>query len=1084
MQSFLHFLRVSLGLGLFLLGSPELLAQGTRILRQPTLSDQHIVFVYANDLWIVSKEGGDARRLTSSEGAETLPHFSPNGQNIAFTAQYDGNTDVYTVPLTGGQPKRLTWHPGADRVCGWTPDGNSVLFSSGREGIPTQEQKFFTVSTQGGMPQALRIPRATTGEISPDGQYAAYQMISFWDPEWRNYRGGQAKPIWVVNLKDLSLIRTPQTDQERHTDPVWLGNRVFFLSERDFANNIWSFDPQTKDLKQHTKHADFDVKSLDAHGDQIVYEQGGYLHLLNPESNETKQLTIQVRGDFHWARERWDKINPQQLINARLSPSGQRALFEYRGEIFTAPQKEGDWRNISQDPSAADRYPVWSPDGSKIAWFSDASGEYQLHIRDQEGLNPARAIALPNPSFYFRPDWSPDGKYIAYTDTDYNLWYVNVNSGEAKKVDTERYAHPNRSLNPVWSPDSKWIAYARLLENQFKVIKAHQVETGKTIQLTDGMSDAISPVWDATGKYLYFLASTNYGLNSGWLDMSSYEHPIERGLYLIVLSKDEPSPLAPLSDEEENKSDSESKAKENDKPVVKIDEDGLSQRILALDIPERNYTALHPGPKSHIFYVESVPNQRGVNLHRYSLKKRKSEVFLTGINYGNVSLDRKKLIYRKGSSWSIVGTAASPPKAGTGKLKLSSMRMKVNPMAEWKQIFREGWRYQRDFLYVENVHGAPWDKVYSWYSPWVDHVRHRSDLNYLVDIIGGEVAVGHSYTRGGDFPDIEFIPIGLLGADFKADKGYYQIEKIYTGENWNPNFRAPLSGPGMHVSAGDYLISVNGLEVKPPQNLYQYFEASADRQIKILVNDKPSREGARTLTVIPVRSEFSLRRFDWIEGNRKKVDELSNGELAYVYVPNTFGQGYAYFNRYYFAQQHKKGAVIDERNNGGGSAADYMVDVMARNLHGYFNSRANDHRPFTTPGAGIWGPKVMIINERAGSGGDLLPYLFRKMEIGPLVGTRTWGGLVGTWDTPRFIDGGRMVAPRGGFYDLNGEWAVEGEGIAPDVEVIQDPAKIANGEDPQLERAVQEALKLIPTQTIKLKPEPPAPVRWKRPGSR
>ncbi|MCC9166970.1 S41 family peptidase [Pontibacter harenae] len=1088
-------------------------AQGTRLLRQPTISNSHIAFVYANDLWVADRKQGSndlgfARRLTSNEGAETNPHLSPDGKWIAFTGQYDGNTDVYLVPVEGGQPKRLTWHPGSDDVTGWTPDGKSVLFVSARDGYPTANSKFYKVSVDEGMPEALKIPQAANGEISEDGQYAAYQPISFWDTEWRNYRGGQAQPIWIVDLKSYALNQTPQANKERHTNPVWMDGVVYFLSERDFANNVWSYNPKTEELKQHTFHKQFDCKNLDAGGGMVVYEQGGYLHLLNPNTNETQQLTIEVRGDFDWARPRWADVSPTQLTHASLSPGGKRALFESRGEIITVPKEEGDWRNITRTSGAADRYPTWSPDGSKIAWFSDASGEYKLLIGDQEGLIKPRTIDIPNPTFFFRPEWSPNNKFIAFTDTDYNLWYVEVASGKIRKADTEGYAHPDRTLNPVWSPDSKWIAYTRLLENQFKAVKVHNVETGQTLQLTDNMADALSPVWDESGKYLYFLASTNYGLNTGWLDMSSYDHPVTRSLYMMVLSKDTPSPLLPKSDEELARNeeseeqelslqDGKAKSKKKEprtssgqkgeakvvKPSVqvKIDMEDLSQRIIAIDVPERNYTALLPGPEGQVFYLESIQNQSGETLYRYSLEDNKSTEYLTKVNDASVSFDRKSLLYRSGGSWSIVKTSGSAPKAGEGKLSISDIKVKVTPAEEWKQIFREGWRYQRDFLYVDNTHGAPWNQIWEWYSPWLEHVRHRSELHYMIDILGGEISVGHSYTSGGDFPDVKRVSIGLLGADYEESNGYYRISRIYSGEAWNPDLRAPLRAPGLNINQGDYILAVNGIEVKAPENLYKFFEATADKQTVLRINNKPTMQGSRLVTVVPISSESGLRRMAWIEGNRRKVDELSGGKLAYVYVPNTGQGGYTYFNRYYFGQQEKKGAVIDERNNGGGSAADYMVDIMNRDLHGYFNSKVGDHRPFTTPMSGIWGPKVMIINEMAGSGGDLLPYLFRRMEIGPLVGTRTWGGLVGTWDTPPFIDGGRMVAPRGGFVDAEGQWAVEGEGVAPDIEVLNKPADVIAGRDPQLERAVEEALNLLKTQEVKLKPEPAAPKRWLRP---
>ncbi len=1052
--------------------------QGTQLLRQPTLSQSEIVFVYANDLWKAPRSGGDAIRLTTNEGEESLPHFSPDGKWIAFTGEYDGNTDVYLIPAEGGEPKRLTWHPGADLVTGWSPDGSKVIFSSGREGHATQESKFFEIPTSGGMPKPMVVPRAVNGEISPDGKHMAYQQISFWDPEWRNHRGGQAKPIWILNLSNYELKMTPQTDNERHTDPVWFGNKVYYLSERDFLANLWSFDPATNQEKQETFLKDFDIKSIDAGPDALILEQGGYLHLFDPANGKLTQVPIDVNGDFHWARERWTDVSANQLQNPQISPTGQRAVFEFRGEILTFPKENGAGRNITNSSASAERAPAWSPDGKQIAYFSDQSGEYQLYIADQTGSEVIKAIAIPDPSFFFKPEWSSDNIHLAFTDTDYNIWIVNTVTGTSKIADTDRFAHPNRSMNPVWSPDGKWIAYSRLMDNQYKSIFVYEIASGKKIQVTDSMADAISPVWDANGKYLYFLASTDFGLNTGWLDMSSYDRPITRTLYFAILNEADKSPLLPQSDEENQK---EPEKKKEEKVTVTITESDLMKRIVAINIPTRNYNGLAAGPENQVFYLEEIPNE-GTALKKYDLVKRKSEDFLPRVNQVVVSADRKSLLYQSGSTWGILETAGSGKKVGDGALKtIGSMKVKVDPMAEWQQIYREGWRYQRDFLYVENVHGAPWDQIYEWYKPWVASVRHRTDMNYIIDIIGGEVAVGHSYTRGGDFPDISRVPIGLLGADYDLVNGNFRIKKIYTGEDWNPNLDAPLAQPGAEAKVGEFLVGVNGEAIEAGKNLYSYFEETSNVPTRIHLNSKPGMEGSRTIMVLPVSNEGQLRMMDWVEGNRRKVDELSGGKLAYVYLPNTGQPGYTYFNRYYFAQQDKKGAVIDERNNGGGSAADYMVDIMNRKLMGYFNSRASDHRPFTQPMSGIWGPKVMLINERAGSGGDLLPYLFRAMDIGPLIGTKTWGGLVGTWDTPPFVDGGRMVAPRGGFFDAAGEWAVEGVGVSPDIAVEQWPKEVIAGKDPQLERAVKEAMELMKTEGVELKPEPAPPIRYFRP---
>lgn len=1062
---------------IFLMTSYVGFSQGTQLLRQPTLSTNEIVFVYANDLWKVPVSGGDAVRLTSDDGYEQNPHFSKDGKMIAFTAQYDGNVDVYVIPAEGGEPKRLTYHPSGDFVQGWTPDGK-ILFRSGREGRPTQTNKFFTVSKNGGLPEAVDIPRAAFGEISPDGKHIAYTPITSWDAEWRNYRGGQAMPIWIVNMRSKKLIRTPQKDQERHLDPVWHKGSVYYLSERDYTSNIWSFNPRTSEEKQITFHKKFDVKSLDANPNGIVYEQGGYIHFYNPNSNSSKQLVINIKGDLNYSRSRWMNVSGRNLTNANLSPKGKRAIFEYRGDIFTVPKENGTWRNITSSSNAADRSPVWSPKGDKIAWFSDADGEYQLMISDQNGTKPQN-IKLPNPTFYFRPEWSPDGKHIAFTDTHFTIWIINLETKELTEVDSDGYAHPNRTMNPQWSPDGEWIAYAKQNNSSFKSIFAYQISTGKIIQLTDPIADAITPVWDASGKYIYTLASTNYGLQTGWLDMSSYDPSVTRSLYAIVLNKDDKAPNLPKTDEEEVKDEKSKDKGEKKETKVVISEAGIFDRAIALALPARNYVALMKGPKHKVFIAESIANTPGLKVHSYDVSKEKATDFANGVSSMVASHDRNSVLLNRRGSWSLV-SSKSPSKPGKGKLN-TNMKIKVDPKEEAHQIFREGWRYMRDFLYVDNVHGAPWDDVYKWYSPWIDHVRHRTDLNYVVDIMSGEVAIGHSYVRGGDLPNPGFVPVGLLGADLEVNKGRYRFKKIYRGERWNPNIDAPLGLPGINVNEGDYLLEINGTALTASMNPYQLLEQTAGREIYIKVNSKPSNDGAKTYLIKPVRSERQLRGIDWVEGNRRKVDRLSGGKLAYVYVPNTGGPGFTSFNRYYFSQQDKKGAIIDERNNGGGSAADYMIDVMGRELLGYFNSKSKSRRPWTTPMAGIWGPKVMIINERAGSGGDLLPYMFKMKKLGPLVGTRTWGGLVGTWDTPLFIDGGRMVAPRGGFYDVNGKWAVEGEGVAPDIEVIQDPKAVLGGRDPQLERAVQEALRLLKGNEFQLKREPAGPIRSKRP---
>ena len=1072
--------------------SVSLDAQGTRFLRQPDVSADHIVFTHANDLWLVGREGGDAKRLTSFDGAETDAAFSPDGNWIAFSGQYGGNTDVYVVPTGGGEPERLTWHPSADVVQGWTPQGD-ILFRSGRDAVPTQLWKFYTVPTSGGLPKPLALPQAYLGGMSADGAFVAYQEIGYWDPEWRNYRGGQAQPIGIVSTESWERS-TPPWEGERHMDPVWMDGVVYYMSERDWASNVWAFDPGSGTERQITRHSDFDVKSLGAGDGVVVYEQAGYLHEIDPATGTSRQLVIDAVGDMTWARPRWESVPATQLRDPRLSPTGKRALFEWRGEIFSVPAEEGSWRNLTRTPGVADRHPVWSPDGSQIAWFNDKGGEYGLVIADQHGAN-RRRVEIDEPSFFFAPEWSPDGTTLAFTDTHYRILLLDIESGEVEHVDTDGFAHPQRTMNPVWSPDSRWIAYAKRLDNQLRAVFVHDTESGETRQLTDGMSDAIAPVWDEGGKYVYFLASTDFGLNTGWLDMTSYDRPVTRTLYLALLAADEPSPFLPESDEEEQDDEPEEdgggapgngngagdgEGSAGDASPVRIDFDGMARRIVdASGLSSGDYTWLAPGPAGTVFVIGGG---EGADVLKYSVADREADDFIDQGGSVRVSHDRGHVLYRSGSSWRIVSTAR-PPTGGDGTLALGGMRVRVEPRAEYAQMLRDGWRFMRDFLYVDNQHGAPWNEVWDWYSAWLPDVRHRSDFNHLLDMMSGEIAVGHSYVSGGDYPDLTNPRTGLLGADLEEIEGFYRIRRIYDGGDWTPALIGPLSHPGMDVDEGDYLLAVNGVELSAPTNPYRLLEGTAGRTITLAVASSPTGTERRELVVEPTSVEGLLRRWAWVEANQARVDELSGGRLAYVWLPNTGQAGYQYFNRMYYAQQDRQGAIIDERNNGGGSAADYIVDMLDRELTGYFNSRAGDRKPWTQPMAALYGPKVMVINERAGSGGDLLPYLFRFRGVGPLVGTKTWGGLVGTWDTPPLIDGGGFVAPRGGFFDVNGEWAVEAEGVAPDIEVRNDPAPVIAGGDPQLEAAVAEALRLLENGgRVALQEEPPPPVRWRRPG--
>jgi tricorn protease len=1107
------------GVAIFLGGGTR--ADGsTRLLRTPTVSADHIAFAYANNIWIVGRQGGAARRLTSFQGQTTNPHLSPDGKLVAFSAEYEGNSDVYVVGVEGGEPKRLTWHPAPDTVQGWTPDGKEVLFTSTRATwAPNAAPRFWTVPVTGGFPKALALPRGYQGKISSDGSRIAYRMNNSWDEERRNYRGGQNRPIWIADLHSFDVV-TPAWTNSKDMDPAWVGDDVYFISDRDGVANVWMFDTKKKRLTQTTKFTDFDVKSLDACPGAVVFEQGGYIHELDTKSGKTHVVDITAAGDFPWMMPRWEDVTAR-MSHLIVSPTGKRVAVEARGEIFTIPAEKGDVRNLTHSSSSAELDPAWSPDGKYLSYFSDKSGEYKLVIEPQNGVAPAREITLPHPTHYYTASWSPDSKKLLYTDTNLKVWVLDVASGTAKIVGEDPWMVPARTLNPVWSPDSKYVAYASRLRSLYHAIYISNVETGEKCQVTDGLADSVWPVWDASGKYLWFFASTDLGLKSQWLDMTSYDHDEHFGLYLAVLHKGEPSPLLPESDEDngaaagssaDGKPGSENaeghgKAASAPKPpvTVRIDFEGLQGRIVAVPgVPVRQYSLLKAGTAGIVFYLESLTGGQatgvppGQTLHRYRLSERKAAPFAQGVADYSVSADGHKLAYQvpgpnplpttgtaplgppPAPSLFLVDADKEPPAPGKGRLN-ASLRMYLEPKEEFKQIFYEGWRNQRDYLYVPNMHGADWPRMKEMYGQWLPSVMHRADLNYLLDMMGSEIAIGHSYVRGGDMPRVPQERGGLLGADFAMENNRYKITHIYDTESWNPELRAPLATPGINVSVGDYIVAVNGEELRAPDSIYRLLDGTADRQTVLTVNHQPVTEGAWQVTVVPVPNEQGLRTRAWVEANRRLVDKLSNGKLAYVYLPNTGQPGYQSFNRYYFSQQDKQGAIIDERFNGGGSAADYIVDVLQRKIDGYFNNVAGERYPFTSPEAGIWGPKVMIINEMAGSGGDLMPWMFHHRNVGLLVGKRTWGGLVHTADTPPFIDGGTMIAPRGGFFTAEGKWAVENEGIPPDVDVENWPKDVIAGHDPQLERAVQEGLRLLQEQPVKrLSKEPPSPTWGER----
>jgi tricorn protease len=1107
------------------------------LLHAPTISASQIVFVYGDELWTVSRQGGPAHLLTSGPGVKSSPVLSPDGKWLAFSLDLEGNVDAYVMPADGGVARRLTHHPAVDEVVGWTPDSKRVLFRSSRNSS-SRYNRLFTVSIDGGLPMEVPLPMAETGSYSADGSHLAY--VPFTNARrlngiaWRRYRGGNAARVWVARLSDSAVVKIPREDSQ-DWNPMWIGDKVYFISDRnDGVAGLYQYDTGSKEVKE-VIHPDRDIKNASATSDAIVYEQFGSLHVLDIRSGRETALNIQVNGDVPAARSHFVK-GVEQIAFSNLSPSGARAVFESHGEILTVPREKGDIRNITNTTGVAERDPAWSPDGKHIAYFSDQSGEYELHIRLADGTGEVKKFNLGNPpSFFYNPIWSPDSKKIAYTDKRGNLWYIDLAKGQPVKVDTNEYN--GRSLQAAWSPDSRWIAYTKTLSNYMHAISIYSVENAKSQQATDGMSDASHPAFDANGKYLYFLASTDDGPTLGGLDLSSDNHPVSSTAYIMVLSKDEPSPLFPQSDDEKaqpdtppskdsasvqgdddsvtKKAEAEDAKAAKSKPknvVVKVDFENIGQRILALPLPPSHYISLQAGKANTVFVVEGpriaeISEESRTAIYRWDLESRKPERMWEGVAHFSVSFDGKRVLYSRrqrgegessggpggpvgpekwfiddaikpapsgAASVAASGATSGPPDKATKELNLDAMNIYVDPRAEWTQMFNDVGREERDFFYDPALHGYDLKAALEEYRPYLASLSSRQDLSYLWEDMLGNITVGHMYIRAPFSPEPHPVKTGLLGADYSIENGRYRFLRVYRGENWNPQLRAPLTEPGVIVNQGDYLLEVNGRELRGSDEIFELFQGTAGKTVTLKVGPDPSGKVARTVNVVPIDSEIALRNRAWIDENRRKVDELSEGKLAYIYLPDTSIAGYTNFNRYFYSQVGKQGAVVDERFNAGGKAADYVIEQLRQPLMSYWLPR--DGKVYTTPNGAIFGPKVMIINEHAGSGGDAMPWYFRQAKLGPLVGTRTWGGLVGIGGTPTLIDGGAVTSPNFAFYSPEGKWEIENHGVAPDVEVELDPQAWRQGRDPQLERAVAVALEELKVHPLPNVQHPPYPV--------
>lgn len=1053
-----------------------------RLLRSPDIHGDRLVFMYAGDLWTCPASGGQASQLTSHPGQELSPCFSPDGSWIAFSGQYDENMDVYIVSAHGGEPKRLTFHPGQDQVTGWSADGRFVYFSSLR-GSDNRYARIYQVSFHGGTPHALPMPMAWLGSVSADGKTFAYTSLSNRQSfeTWRRYRGGNAPFIWIFDMQTHTAEKVPHPGSN-DSFPRFMGEWIYFLSDRDRVMNLYRYHPGTRQLEQLTRFEGADIKTFATHNGRTVFEREGHLHIL--DNGSLQQLKIDIPSERIASRPGY--VSAGSLIfNAALSPSGKRAVFECRGEIVTVPADKGDIRNITNTPGSAEREPAWSADGKQIAYFSDEPGEYALFIRDQMGEKPPRIIPLPEKAFYHSPLWSPDSKKIVFGNNRQTVYMADLSSGKVTTITTNPKFIAYSDC--AWSPDSQWLAYTRHGANNLRDIYLYQPASGNSHRLTDGMSDAWSPSFDHNGKYLYFLSSTNLAQDMGWVDMSEYPHEPVANLYLAVLSKTEGSPLKPQSDEETaptpdkaadtGKKDNPTAAKSDSPPKTVIDPDDIGQRILALPIPTRPYVRVQGG-ENKVFYTELIKQQKSetdiqqsVTLHAYNHEKRSSEPLASRIHTFSLSGDGKKMLYAQDGRWFICDAAKVEP--GKGLLNTQEIKIYREPKTEWAQILRDAWRIERDYFYDPGMHGQDWTAVWKRYQAYLPYVSQREDLNYLIGQLIGELCVGHAYRGGGEQQRIPQTPVGLLGVDPDIRDGRFFLKKMYRGESWNPDLRSPLSEPGNWVDEGSYLLAVDGKTLDVKENFYSYFLGTAGRQVRLLINSKPGTDGARTITVTPMASEFQLRFRDQIEKNRLLVEKLSQGRLGYVYIPDTAVDGYTFFNRYYFSQLDREGMILDERFNGGGYAADYIIDLLRRPLMNYWKGRWGELAQ--TPQAAHFGPKAMIINEYAGSGGDAMPYYFKQQNLGKLIGKRTWGGLVGITGYPNLMDGGFVTAPSVAFVDLNGEFRVENEGVSPDIEVEWTPADVIAGRDPQLEKAVAfllEELRKNPRKPFKALPFP------------
>lgn len=1070
MRMFFHFAL------LLLLSLPiaDATAQATRLLRFPDIHNDRVVFVYAGDIYTAGIQGGEARQLTAHEGQELFPRYSPDGKWIAFSAEYSGSRQIYVMPAEGGTPRQLTYYNdvgimpprgGYDhQVLGWTPDGRNILFRANRLPWSVRMGRFYTISVEGGLERPLPIPEGGTGSYSPDGTQMAYTPIAREWRTWKRTRGGRAQDIWTFDLERNAARRLTDhvmTDNQ----PMWIGDRIFFTSDRAFRLNLFSMTADGTNVEQVTRHEDYDVLWPSEGPGGIVYECGGFLYHFDPDTKSTQKLNISVTTDARQSMPLVKKV-ADRISTYALSPNGKRALFDARGDIFTVPAEHGEIRNLTRTQGVREHSPAWSSDGTAIAYLSDASGEYELWMRRSDGIGKARKLTSGSATWYFSLRWSPDSKRIAYADVNGGLHWIDVSSGTVHDVARGRRA---AITHYRWSPDSRWIVYTSAAPTDLNGIWVYNTETGKTTLLSSGYSNDYSPVFSTDGRYIYFISTRDFNLNFSSFEFRYVYNDAAR-IYAGALTAETP-PLRPFRTDEQpialDKKPHNAAAKIS--PRVTIDVEGFADRITALPGPAANYFSLNVTDEA-VYYLRSKNGPRV--LYRYDIGEQKEEEVLSGVRGYALSGDGKSILYRHGAIWGIVPANARQTLT-KGRLNLARLEMKIDLRAEWKQIFNDAWRLMRDWFYDPAMHGVDWGAVRAQYAQLVPHVSRRSDLDFVLGEMISELNAGHTYVDSGDEPRVARIDNGLLGCEFEDDgSSFYRIGKIFQGETWHEAFRSPLAEHGIDVRTGDYLIAVDGQQVPTSENPYRFLENTLGRTLTLLVNDRPVAKGARKVTVRPVKSETQLRFLDWIERRRAIVDSASGGALGYIWIPNTAVEGNREMFRWFYPQARRKGLIIDDRYNGGGFIPYNMIELLDREPLNYWARRSQE--PFSAPDVFHQGPKVCLINGYSSSGGDAFPYYFRLRDLGTLIGTRTWGGLIGLSGQPAFVDGGSLNIPTFRFMDTDGNWAIENEGVSPDIEVIDRPDDVARGRDPSLERAIELLMQQLDREAPK-RPAPPAP---------